>query len=98
MSTGVRADAETQPDPALAAAVEAAARLPGADIAGVLLTDDAGLAADVADAEDVERAVGRVAAEFGRIDLLFNNAGITGTRAAARCHETRIGEWDRVVG
>jgi NAD(P)-dependent dehydrogenase (short-subunit alcohol dehydrogenase family) len=37
-------------------------------------------------------------AEFGRIDLLFNNAGITGTRAAGRCHETPIGEWDRVVG
>ena len=37
-------------------------------------------------------------AEFGRIDLLFNNAGITGTQAAARCHETPIGEWDRVLG
>jgi sugar diacid utilization regulator len=36
------ADGEARPEPALAAAVEAAARLPGADIAGVLLTDDAG--------------------------------------------------------
>ena len=47
MSTSVlgaaaRIHGETKPDPALAAAVEAAARLPGADIAGVLLTDDAG--------------------------------------------------------
>ena len=57
-----------------------------------------GLAADVADAAAVERAVGRVAAEFGRIDLLFNNAGITGTQAAGCCHETPIDEWDRVIG
>jgi PucR C-terminal helix-turn-helix domain/GAF domain/GGDEF-like domain len=44
-SVAARADAEARPDPALAAAVEAAARLPGADIAGVLLTDDAGATA-----------------------------------------------------
>lgn len=47
MSTSVlgaaaRVDGESHPDPALAAAVEAAARLPGADITGVLLADDAG--------------------------------------------------------
>lgn len=47
MSTSVRADATTQADPALAAAVEAAARLPGADISGVLLTDDAGETATI---------------------------------------------------
>jgi NAD(P)-dependent dehydrogenase (short-subunit alcohol dehydrogenase family) len=57
-----------------------------------------GLVADVADAHAVQRAVGRVTAEFGRIDLLFNNAGITGTQAAGRCHDTPIGEWDRVLG
>ena len=60
-------------------------------------TEGLGIAADVADADAVERAVGRVMAEFGRIDLLFNNAGITGTRAAGRCHETPIGEWARVM-
>ncbi len=42
LGTAARTDGEARPDPALAAAVEAAARLPGADIAGVLLTDDAG--------------------------------------------------------
>ncbi len=56
-----------------------------------------GLAADVSDAGAVAGAVDAVVAEFGRIDLLFNNAGITGTRAAGRCHETPIAEWDRVL-
>ena len=57
-----------------------------------------GLAADVADPDAVERAVKTVVAEFGRIDVLFNNAGITGSPAATRCHETPIQEWDRVLG
>jgi NAD(P)-dependent dehydrogenase (short-subunit alcohol dehydrogenase family) len=56
-----------------------------------------GLAVDVADAGAVERAVQDVVAAFGRIDLLFNNAGITGSRAAGRCHETPVAEWDRVI-
>ena len=54
--------------------------------------------ADVADA-DGRRAGGRARhGRVRRIDLLVNNAGITGTQAAARCHETPIGEWDRVLG
>jgi len=28
--------------------------------------------------------------------VLVNNAGITGSRQAARCHETPVEEWDRV--
>ena len=57
-----------------------------------------GMAVDVADAGAVEAAVGTVVGELGRVDLLFNNAGITGTREAGRCHETPVSEWDRVVG
>jgi NAD(P)-dependent dehydrogenase (short-subunit alcohol dehydrogenase family) len=33
---------------------------------------------------------------FGRIDVLVNNAGITGSQQATRCHETPVAEWDKV--
>ncbi|MGH3776064.1 MAG: SDR family NAD(P)-dependent oxidoreductase [Pseudonocardiaceae bacterium] len=52
--------------------------------------------ADVSDATDVERAVHEVLAEFGRIDVLVNNAGISGSADATTCHQTPIDEWDRV--
>ncbi|GAA5123624.1 glucose 1-dehydrogenase [Haloechinothrix salitolerans] len=55
-----------------------------------------GLAADVADAESMREAINTVVRTIGRIDLLVNNAGITGSQAAGRCHETPIEEWDRV--
>ena len=54
------------------------------------------LRCDVTDEEDVQGAMLTVAAVLGPIDVLVNNAGITGSQAAARCHETPIGEWDRV--
>ncbi len=54
------------------------------------------LRCDVTDQGDVEGAMLVVASVLGPIDVLVNNAGITGSRAAARCHETPPEEWDRV--
>lgn len=51
---------------------------------------------DVADAAAVEAFFAEVQASFGRIDVLVNNAGITGSREATILHTTPIEEWDRV--
>jgi NAD(P)-dependent dehydrogenase (short-subunit alcohol dehydrogenase family) len=53
------------------------------------------LACDVTDPAQVEGAVARVAAEWGRLDLLFNNAG-RGFKAAT-IDETPVEEWLDVV-
>jgi NAD(P)-dependent dehydrogenase (short-subunit alcohol dehydrogenase family) len=45
----------------------------------------------------VARAVKEVLGEFGRVDVLVNNAGITGSPEATVCHETPVEEWDRVL-
>ena len=59
---------------------------------------EAGLAleVDVGDFAGVQRAIGEVVEHFGRIDVLVNNAGITGSKRATTCHETPVEEWDRV--
>jgi NAD(P)-dependent dehydrogenase (short-subunit alcohol dehydrogenase family) len=54
------------------------------------------LRCDVTEPGDVDQAMSEAAARLGPIDVLVNNAGITGSRAAARCHETPVQEWDRV--
>lgn len=49
---------------------------------------------DVGEPEDARRMVEHAIATFGRIDVLFNNAGIghVGT-----VHETEVDDWDRVI-
>ena len=63
---------------------------PGSDEAEVALE------LDIADAQAVEQAVAEVLRRLGRIDVLVNNAGITGSQAATICHETPVEDWDRV--
>ena len=53
------------------------------------------VAADVRDSEAVEAAVARTVAQFGRIDILFNNAGIC---AYGWSHELSEAEWDAMLG
>ncbi|MBX5436223.1 MAG: glucose 1-dehydrogenase [Alicyclobacillaceae bacterium] len=50
--------------------------------------------ADVAEEDDVRRVVQTVQSQFGRLDVLVNNAGITATGTLG----TRpVAEWDRVL-
>ena len=49
---------------------------------------------DVAQAADCERAVRQTVAELGRLDILFNNAGII---RRASVLEMDVEEWDRVM-
>ncbi len=53
------------------------------------------LPCDVTDAGQVEAMMARVVAEWGRLDLLFNNAG-RGFKAAT-IDETPVAEWEDVV-
>lgn len=52
------------------------------------------LRADVTRADEVAEAVGRIAAEWGRLDIAVNNAGVGGWAPAEELAEE---EWDRVV-
>jgi meso-butanediol dehydrogenase / (S,S)-butanediol dehydrogenase / diacetyl reductase len=49
---------------------------------------------DVSQAADVQRIVGRTREHFGRLDILFNNAGIV---PHGKIHETTEAEWDRAM-
>ncbi|AFC28336.1 short-chain dehydrogenase/reductase SDR [Paenibacillus mucilaginosus 3016] len=50
--------------------------------------------ADVTKPESVQRLVDTVIGTYGRIDVLFNNAGISGVGAI---HEVEPEQWDRVI-
>ena len=71
----------------------------GARVVGVDLTDGAegelALVADVTDEAQVRGVYERVAAELGRVDVLFNNAGINPPVDGSVLDE-ELGEWQRV--
>lgn len=71
-------------DIALEAAVEAAASLP----------DAIAVATDTSSSESVEDAVAAAVAHYGRIDVVFNNAGIAGRQQPL--HEMDDDNWRRV--
>ncbi len=71
----------------------------GARVAGVDVAEGAegelAIRADVTDEEQVRSMYGQVAAELGRIDVLFNNAGINPSDDSSAL-ETSLEAWQRV--
>ena len=63
-----------------------------------LITDHFGkglfIAADVRNAKDCERAANQTLERFGRIDVLFNNAGVFHPKTIPDCTEE---EWDETI-
>ena len=55
------------------------------------------LAGDVSEAQSVEGLVRETLGRFGRLDLLVNNAGITGSPKATTVGDTPIEEFDQVI-
>jgi NAD(P)-dependent dehydrogenase (short-subunit alcohol dehydrogenase family) len=86
----------------IGAAIAATLASDGLRVAALDLVDmtpaDDGIAVrgDVTDPESVRSAIEEILAAFGRIDVLVNNAGISGSAEATTCHETPVEEWDRV--
>lgn len=54
------------------------------------------LQADVSREEDVKRMIDQTVERFGRLDIIFNNAGIS--RYAKLAHEVTLEEWGQVIG
>jgi NAD(P)-dependent dehydrogenase (short-subunit alcohol dehydrogenase family) len=70
-----------------AGAVEAAAHLPGA----------IGLKMDVTRPDEINAVVERVVADFGRLDLLVNNAGVNTLNNRVAIDQFPREEWDRIL-
>jgi NAD(P)-dependent dehydrogenase (short-subunit alcohol dehydrogenase family) len=66
------------------------------DTVGCLATPDVASAVevDVTEPASVEQAVGHIVDDWGRIDVLFNNAGVPGVGTV---EETSLEQWERVM-
>ena len=58
-------------------------------------SDALAIAADVGSESDVEAALAEVVSRFGRLDVLFNNAGVSGK--VAPVHELSVADWDDII-
>lgn len=71
-----------------------------ADIAADLPTESIVVPADVRDADAVERVIDRTIGEFGRIDTLVNNAGVSLLGIydeRSRLEDVSVEDWDTVL-
>ena len=66
----------------------------GAEEVAASLRDGYAVQLDAADARSVARAVADAVEHYGRLDVVFNNAGITGAQQIL--HELEVEDWDRV--
>lgn len=73
-------------DLAAGAAKEAAQQITGAGGTALAVT------ADVADAVEVDQAFRQISAEFGRVDVLYNNAGVNSSGSVLDATDE---DWDR---
>ena len=66
----------------------------GAEKVAASLRDGYAVQLDTSDARSVARAVADAVEHYGRLDVVFNNAGITGAQQIL--HELKVEDWDRV--
>ena len=55
------------------------------------------LRCDVSDESSITASIATVLAQLSGIDVLVNNAGITGSQQATTCHQTPVDEFDKVI-
>lgn len=66
----------------------------GAEKVAAGLRDGLAVTVDVSDPESVRRGIADTVERFGRLDVVFNNAGITGSQQIL--HEMDVANWDKV--
>jgi 3-oxoacyl-[acyl-carrier protein] reductase len=68
----------------------------GQEVADLIGEDALFVKVDVSSWDDMERTIGKTVQHFGRLDILFNNAGM-GLPQATTVVETAESDWDRIL-